>query len=579
MRKFPLISILTLLLCTISVYAAPSFKIIEDSVNLTGTHGQTLSSGFLVNNTGTEDLAIGFTGYTLASGANQLSVSGLSNISNIESGSIIAVSFSIVMPNKQKPGLYAGTLTATSNASNTDQITINANVTPSYSVSTNPASKMSLGSIIHNSTHTKTFDITNTGNDDLTQVVFDFSKIDFNLKTNKSNFTLPVGTTETIKFNITIPENTPTGNVTLGNLKLSSTELNVNLFGLEAEVGGGLEIQGLDIFIINRKSESGSDLDVLDGQKLNFGDKNIGPETEMRFNFDIENTFTDDEAIDINDITVRVTIEEIDDGSDFEEESEQFNLEPQESRDLDITINIPLSVDAGSYDIAIEVKGQDDRGIDHTAQMNLKMDVDKESREVIISEASLFPEKIKCSGELTLTATIKNLGSKIEENAKLEIINTDLSINSVNSNLGLTDAPFDGDDEFTKKLIINVDKDTKEGTYPINIKSYIQEGILWETKTVNLVVEACSQDQEETKIEEKEPEAKEEITETEAVGTGVEEAKETISGEEIPVLEPITTTEVSLAKRPVFWLIAAFLNVLIIVVIALLVVKLVWKEE
>jgi uncharacterized membrane protein len=580
MKKFPLITFLTLLLYVINVNAAPGFNIVEDSANATGSAGGSATGSFTVNNTGTTKLHINFTDYILTKGSDQLSISSLSNITNMANGTSQSADFSVVIPTQQRPGLYTGTLTATSNASNTDTITINVNVTPTYSVSTSPASEMNLGGISLNSTHTSTFNITNTGNDDITNVYFGFSKSGFNLQADKSNFTLAFNETETIEFNITVPADYSTGNLTLGSVTLVSTELSATLFDINAEIGGGLIIEDLDVFLTTRptrradgniRSDSGSDLDVYDGRKLNFDNENVGPASEIRFNFNIENTFTDDENIDINDITVKVTIEEIDDGEDIEEESNEFNLDSDSNENVDVIVKIPLSVDVGVYDVIIEVQGEDDNRNEHTAQMSLKIDIDKEARDVIVSKASIFPEKIKCSGSSTLTATIKNIGSRIEEEAGIEIINEDLGINFVKKNIELEEDPFDADNEFTKKLIIDVDRNTEAGTYPITVNSYIHEDAIWETKTVNLVVEACQvEEEEEQELQEEE----EVVDET----VPVEVSEETTEGEEIPVLGPSTTTEVPLTKKPGFWFAIIALNIIIIVVAAFLIVRLIGKK-
>jgi len=580
MKKFILITILTLILYAVSVNAVPSFNIVEDSANATGGAGQTASGTFTINNTGTEDLDIDFTGYTLTKGNDQISISSLNNITNMLNSTSQSISFSVVIPAQKMHGLYTGTLTATSNTSNTDTVTINVNVTPTYSVSTIPASLMNIGSASLNTTHTQTFDITNTGNANITNVSFAFSNSGFNLQSNKTNFILEFNATETIQFNITIPSSSSTGNVTLGSVNLVSTELNTALFDVKAEVGGGLIIEDLDVFLTTRirrssdgtlRSQNENDLDVFDGRKLNFGGENAGPESELRFNFNIENTFTDEEDIDINDITVKVTIEEIDDGDDIEEESNDFDLDSDTSEDVDVIIKIPLSVDVGIYDVIIEVEGEDDDGNTHTAQMNLKIDIDKEARDVIVSKASLFPEKIKCGGSSTLTATIKNIGSKIEDEAKLEITNSDLDINFVKEDMELEEDPFDSDNEFTKKLIINVDRTIPAGTYPIKVNSYIHKNALWESKTVNLVVDACSQAQEEQEQEETE--------ETQTVESGTTTEEETTESEEISVLGPTTTTEVPLTKKPWFWVGIVLLNLIVIGGIVFFIVKVTGKKE
>ena len=116
-------------------------------------------------------------------------------------------------------------------------------------------------------------------------------------------------------------------------------------------------IEDLDVFLSTRitrgsdgllRSETGNDLDISDGDKLNFGPVEVGPESEIRFNFNIENTFTDDEGIDISDITITVIILEIDDGDDLEEESDEFDLDAGENNDIDVYFDIHMSVIQGT---------------------------------------------------------------------------------------------------------------------------------------------------------------------------------------------------------------------------------------
>ena len=578
MNKFPLLAVLAFFFHILIVNAAPGFNIVEDFVNITQQADSTASGSFAVNNTGTTNLNINFTGYTLTKGSDKLSIISLINITNMGNGTSQSKTFSVEIPKQQAPGLYTGTLTAASNASTTDTVKVNFNVTGKYDVSFIP-SQIELGSVSLNTTHTKAFNVTNTGNADLTNVTFDFSASGFNLKSNKTNFVLAFNKTEPITFNITIPTSTSTGNVSLGKVKIVSTELTKELATLLANVGGGLTIEDLDVFLTTRDSESGNDLDATDGRKLNFGEENAGPGSELRFNLNIQNTFTDNEDIDINDVSVRVTIKEIDEGEDIEEESHEFDLDAEADEEVNIIIKIPLSVDASVYDILIEAEGEDDNGNSHTDEMKLKLDIDKEPREVIVEQASLFPEKIKCSGTSTLTATIKNIGSRKEERAKIEIVNKDMGINFAKRNIELEEDPFDEDNKLTQSLIITADKNMKPGIYPIEVRSYLQDDVLWETKTANLEVESCTTAEQENKTEEEAEELPEEAEETGAVQASEGTEEKTRESEEVPVLGPTTTTEVPLTKKPGFWVAIVLLNIALIGGVAFLIVKTAGKKQ
>ena len=345
-------------------------------------------------------------------------------------------------------------------------------------------------------------------------------------------------------------------------------------------------IEDLDVFLSTRitrgsdgllRSETGNDLDISDGDKLNFGPVEVGPESEIRFNFNIENTFTDDEGIDISDITITVIILEIDDGDDLEEESDEFDLDAGENNDIDVYFDIPLSVIQDTYDVTIEMVGKDDSGNTHSKELSLKLKIDKKSRDVIVSKALFFPDELKCSGNTVLTATIKNLGSRIEDEAQIKIISKDLNINFEKNEIEMDDDPFDNENEYTKKLTIDIDRNSEKKNYPIIIESYLQEGILWDSKTVNLVVEPCSGEV----TSEPEPESEEDQTsETETVESGTEdEAVDLTEGDTVPVLQPETTTEIPLTKKPGFWIVVILSNIIIIAAVVFLIVKGVGKRS
>src|SRR3989338_8296768 len=135
MNKSSLLGVLAFFLCIISVNAAPGFNIVEDFVNITQQADSTASGSFAVNNTGTTNLNINFTGYILTKGSDKLSITSLSNMTNMPNGTSQSKTFSVVIPKQQLPGLYATALTANSNASTTDIVKINLNVTETYDVS------------------------------------------------------------------------------------------------------------------------------------------------------------------------------------------------------------------------------------------------------------------------------------------------------------------------------------------------------------------------------------------------------------------------------------------------------------
>jgi len=556
------------ILSALSASADPGFNIVESHINITTGSETTLNPSFKANNTGTTRLNINFSGLTLSKGNDNIFIESLNNITNLANGSSQTQSFSIGIPKQQLNGVYIGTLTANSNASNSDTISFNINVTPTYDASVG-FSEMELGSARLNSTHTRSFNITNRGNADLTNVSFAFSESGTNLRANKTNFVLQFNQTEAIEFNITVPELFSTGNITLGTLKISSPALTKDLFTINANVGGGLIIEDLDVYLTTRKSESDSDLDVPDGRKLNFGDEEAGPGSELRFNLNIENTFSDEEDIDINDATVLVTIMEIDDGEDIEEESSKFDVNADSSQEVDVIINIPYSVEEGSYDVLIEVKGEDDSNNVHTAQMEVEIEIDRETRDVAITEASISPGRIKCSGSAIIYAAITNLGRRAEDDTSFQIVNEELGIDYMQRGIKLSEVPSEDNNRFSKSQTITPGKNAKDGTYAIELKAYIIEGAAWETKNLDITIEGCGEKKEAPIIEEKENQSQTDVIESPQTGDMNDAGQgEISSGEEIPILEPETTEEKTLFQQPFFIIALAALNIAIIAGIA-----------
>jgi len=89
-----------------------------------------------------------------------------------------------------------------------------------------------------------------------------------------------------------------------------------------------------------------------------------------------------------------------------------------------------------------------------------------------------------------------------------------------------------------------------------------------------LVVEGCTT----KKVEDTKKEEEQKDQEPEVVEATPEITEDVTEGEEIPVLKPITTTEVSLTKRPGFWIAMVVMNIIIIGAVVFFIVKAVGKK-
>jgi len=427
-------------------------------------------------------------------------------------------------------------------------------------------SSIHLGEKSRNETTTSTFTITNSGNTSLTNIVpVTNVEADINITFNPTGLNLTVNQSASIILNLTIPPDSSTGNITIGNIHFDSNgTYTSSSFPLYATVKGGLEIVDLDVVLLMMNGKTKTDTDVTGGSDLDFKDNHdVGPGSTLQFEFRIENLFLDKEDITIEDVSVLVTIKEIDDEEDIDEESENFDLDPEEDKDVIISLDIPLKVEEGNYDIEILVQGDDEEGAEHKAEWDIELELKKESHEVYIKSASLTKGKIICSGVTSLKTKIMNLGRKDEDNIRIEAKNSDLDLDFEKSRIVLVEDPFDDDNEYSSTIPIVVGENVKPGTYPIDFNVYINNNILFTKKTVDLVVE-CGTGEEETSEEknetvdvETEPEVEEEPSESEGTQIPVLPQKDVTTTKE---KEPISTTQVVL--------ISMLTTIIIIVIIA-----------
>jgi len=558
MKKL-LVFFLTLLFSIYIVSAADIIDIVESSLSLSAQQGTTKSSSFTINNTGTTTLNLAFTSSTLTKGSDTLTINSISNLNNIANGTSRSVGFNIPIGSNQALGVYTGTISAT-NASNGavfDTLTINVNVTPSFSLSSSTSS-ISFTDVKRNSTRTATFTITNNGNGNLTGVIpTSTAASKYNIGFNKTGFSLNTGQSETLKFNVTTPSDEQTTNHSIGNIVINSNEFSKSIASINIDVKGGLIIDELDVRVFYREGGTDVDQNVNNGERVDFGDDDdeIGPGDEIEFRVNLENTFTSSEDIDIEDITVTITIEEIDDGEDIDEESDEFDLDPGETERVIVPFKIKLEVEEQIYDVLIEVEGVDDEGTSHEIVWNLKISINKDRRDIIIRKASLTQNTLSCSRETRLNIEVLNIGTKIEDDVKVEVLNDDIGLNFVEDDIELDIEPFEDDDEYDKSILIKVDNNVAAGNYPITVNAYITGGALFATETVNLEVKACGTSEEvveepveEVKEEEEtvtveEPEVKEEEEEGIKISVlegEVTETKESSIGSSIVLILIIT---------------------------------------
>jgi len=287
------------------------------------------------------------------------------------------------------------------------------------------------------------------------------------------------------------------------------------------------------------------------------------PGSNVTFTIRVENTFQGENP-DLRGVFVTITIEDIDDGADLDEESIDFDLEPGDDYRADVKFAIPLDVDAGAYNTIIEAEGDDKNETPYATKVNLKLEVKKQSHDIRITKVLLNPGIIDCDRKTRLVAEIANAGSNAENQVALEFKSGNLGINSFDRDISLESSDEASDEEkmHTKTLNIEVPSFLRAGAYQIFVNLYWKNFVLFDQKTVDLIVNDCTAGA--TKTETKKEGPKQEVKKPEVVTVIQPKISEAPQ-------DPITSsTELSVLNSPIF--LSMLLGGVIIIVFAVVIV-------
>ncbi len=215
------------------------------------------------------------------------------------------------------------------------------------------------------------------------------------------------------------------------------------------------------------------------------------PGSRVEFKVEVKNNFTSAEDLDIEDIVVEGNVLKIDDGDDFEEEANEFDLSAEKDKTVTFNFDIPLEVESGTYDAEFLVEGKDQNGTTHKNRYQVSFEVDKETHDIRVDKKMLFPTEISCQRKnAQLTIGTINVGDEDEDDAVLTVTNADLGINLADR-YEIDEGAYDDDVKHTSVFTFSIPEETVAGTYPLAIKVNYNDNRKTTTDTFNLVVTDC----------------------------------------------------------------------------------------
>ena len=215
-----------------------------------------------------------------------------------------------------------------------------------------------------------------------------------------------------------------------------------------------LKVRDIKVYVDGKK-ESGAD---KDGGKID-----VIPGSKLELKIKIENLYTDGEDVEIEEISVEGTLEDIDDGNDIEDSANDFDLNAGKDKEITLEFNIPFEVEDGDYDLIMEIEGENERGFPYSKIIEFEVEVGKEKHDVVFNRLEFSNDHVECGNAAKLNVDVANLGTT-NENVKLMIANHDLGID-IKESFKLSGDPYNKENSFGRFYTIDLPQNTIPGNY------------------------------------------------------------------------------------------------------------------
>ena len=217
------------------------------------------------------------------------------------------------------------------------------------------------------------------------------------------------------------------------------------------------------------------DIDVqVDGDKESGSKIEAKPGQEIEFEVKVENIFGSDPGFEIEDIDISLTVENIDDGDDIEEDLSDFDLSYGDSKKKEISFRVPYDADDDEFDTIIEVDGIDENGTLHKASATFTIEVEKDKHEIEILHSEV-PTSTKCYNPILFDLDIVNLGEN-DEDVILSITNANIGLHYT-TEFELDNSPENSDNRLQKLFKVGyITEDVVPGVYNLEIVAEYNDG-------------------------------------------------------------------------------------------------------
>lgn len=195
--------------------------------------------------------------------------------------------------------------------------------------------------------------------------------------------------------------------------------------------------------------------------------KDVHPGSNIKLKIELENFYGSDTDIEVKDISIKTTIEEIENGEDIDKDIPDFDMKTKAKETKDIEFDIPWEIEEKDRLLTIELTAKDDAGIKYDKKFIYDLQISKETSKLKITKAQLNKDSYSCGENALLDFSILNVGSN-DQKVSLYIVNDNLGIN-INENFDLKHEPYGTSNKYGKIFNIRLPDKLEKKSYPLEI--------------------------------------------------------------------------------------------------------------
>ena len=237
---------------------------------------------------------------------------------------------------------------------------------------------------------------------------------------------------------------------------------------------------------------------IKNGEKIN----DLKPGDSGVFEFEIENTYTSSDDVEIDSVDLFMYDDRND--LDIDEDESLGTIRDSDDDTESIPIDLDDDLDEGTYKLILKTIGFDDYGARHGEQYIVYIKVEKEDDEITINRLDISPSSLDVCEEqyVTINVRIENTGNDRQKDAAISVANSKFDYLKI-----IDDIDLDDGDATTKSFFITVPKDVSPGSYKFLVKSFYDNNEESDSQEVALFVRNCNYlsepDQKDDKDDEK----------------------------------------------------------------------------